>query len=134
MRVLVTGNTGYIIRSHTYVALLEAGHDITPIDNHCDSSPIALERDQEVTDKPLIFISGEIPNSKGLGRALAGEVGAIIHFATLKAAGEGYEKPLELRKQHRRREEGLLATCEAMWQGQSANRDGHVTVGRDPET
>lgn len=94
MRVLVTGGAGYI-GSHTCVALLEAGHDITVIDNLCNSSEIALERVQEITGKPLTFIRGDIRNPADLDQALSGGAEAVIHFAALKAVGESCEKPLE---------------------------------------
>lgn len=94
MRVLVTGGAGYI-GSHTCVTLLEAGHDITVIDNLCNSSEIALERVQEITGKPLTFIRGDIRNPADLDRSLIGGVDAVIHFAALKAVGESCEKPLD---------------------------------------
>lgn len=94
MRVLVTGGAGYI-GSHACVALLEAGHHITVIDNLCNSSEIALERVQEITGKRLTFIRGDIRNPADLDRALSSGVDAVIHFAALKAVGESCEKPLE---------------------------------------
>lgn len=94
MRVLVTGGAGYI-GSHTCVTLLEAGHEITVIDNLCNSSEIALERVQEITGKSLAFIRGDIRNPADLDRALSGGADAVIHFAALKAVGESCEKPLE---------------------------------------
>ncbi len=42
MKVLVTGGAGYI-GSHTVVELLGAGHEVLVLDNHCNSSPTALE-------------------------------------------------------------------------------------------
>ncbi|MGY0561504.1 UDP-glucose 4-epimerase GalE [Luteimonas sp. A277] len=93
MRVLVTGGAGYI-GSHTCVALLEAGHDITVIDNLCNSSEIALERVQEITGKQLTFMRGDIRNPADLDHALSGGADAVIHFAALKAVGESCEKPL----------------------------------------
>ena len=94
MRVLVTGGAGYI-GSHTCVTLLEAGHDITVIDNLCNSSEIALERVQEITGKSLRFIRGDIRSPEDLDKAMSGGVEAVIHFAALKAVGESCEKPLE---------------------------------------
>lgn len=94
MRVLVTGGAGYI-GSHTCVTLLEAGHEVTVIDNLCNSSPIALERVQEITGKPLRFVEGDIRDPADLERALQGGADAVIHFAALKAVGESCEKPLD---------------------------------------
>ena len=55
MKIFVTGGAGYI-GSHTCVVLLQAGHDVTVIDNLCNSSAIALERVQELAGRPLRFI------------------------------------------------------------------------------
>ncbi|MFO1452915.1 MAG: NAD-dependent epimerase/dehydratase family protein [Lysobacterales bacterium] len=52
MNILAAGGAGYI-GSHTCVRLLEAGHDVTVIDNLCNSSPIALERVQELAGRSL---------------------------------------------------------------------------------
>lgn len=94
MRVLVTGGAGYI-GSHTCVALLEAGHDITVIDNLCNSSEVALQRVQEITGKSLHFVQGDVRNAEDLARALEGGADAVVHFAALKAVGESCEKPLD---------------------------------------
>lgn len=94
MNVLVTGGAGYI-GSHTCVALLEAGHDITVIDNLCNSSEVALERVQEITGKSLRFVRGDVRDSGELALAMEGGVEAVIHFAALKAVGESCEKPLD---------------------------------------
>lgn len=40
--ILVTGGAGYI-GSHTVVELLAASHEVTVLDNFCNSSPLALE-------------------------------------------------------------------------------------------
>ena len=93
MKILVTGGAGYI-GSHTCVVLLEAGHDVTVIDNLCNSSVIALERVQELAGRPLRVIQGDIRNREDLGRAFEGSIDAVIHFAALKAVGESCEKPL----------------------------------------
>ena len=93
MNILVTGGAGYI-GSHTCVVLLQAGHDVTVIDNLCNSSPIALERVQELAGRQLRFVQGDIRSRADLDRAFEGGVGAVIHFAALKAVGESCEQPL----------------------------------------
>lgn len=93
MKILVTGGAGYI-GSHTCVVLLKAGHDVTVIDNLCNSSPIALERVQELAGRQLRFVQGDIRSRADLDRAFEGGVGAVIHFAALKAVGESCEQPL----------------------------------------
>lgn len=94
MKVLVTGGAGYI-GSHTCAALLEAGHDVTVIDNLCNSSEVALQRVQEIIGKPLRFIRGDVRNPVDLARAFDDAPDAVIHFAALKAVGESCEKPLD---------------------------------------
>jgi UDP-glucose 4-epimerase len=93
MKILVTGGAGYI-GSHTCVVLLEAGHDVTVIDNLCNSSAVALERVQELAGKSLRFVEGDVRNRSDLDKAFEGGVEAVIHFAALKAVGESCEQPL----------------------------------------
>jgi UDP-glucose 4-epimerase len=93
MKLLVTGGAGYI-GSHTCVLLLEAGHDVTVIDNLCNSSAVALDRVQELAGKPLRFAQGDIRNQDDLARAFEGGIDAVIHFAALKAVGESCAQPL----------------------------------------
>lgn len=94
MNLLVTGGAGYI-GSHTGVLLLEAGHDVTVLDNLCNSSATALDRVQQLAGKPLRFIEGDVRNRDDLDRAFAAGIDAVIHFAALKAVGESCEKPLD---------------------------------------
>ena len=93
MKILVTGGAGYI-GSHTCVILLQAGHDVTVIDNLCNSSAIALERVQELAGRPLRFVNGDIRSRTDLDKAFEGGIDAVIHFAALKAVGESCEQPL----------------------------------------
>ncbi|MGH8244588.1 MAG: UDP-glucose 4-epimerase GalE [Steroidobacteraceae bacterium] len=94
MRVLVTGGAGYV-GSHTCVVLLEAGHEVTVLDNLCNSSAVALERVQGIAGKPLRFVQGDVRNADDLDRAFEGGQDAVIHFAALKAVGESCERPLD---------------------------------------
>ena len=94
MHTLITGGAGYI-GSHTCLALLEAGHQVTVLDNLCNGSAQALQRVQQLAGKPLHFIHGDIRNPADLQRAFAQPPDAVIHFAALKAVGESCEKPLD---------------------------------------
>lgn len=92
MKILVTGGAGYI-GSHTCVVLLQAGHDVTVIDNLCNSSAIALERVQELAGRPLRFVNGDIRSRTDLDKAFEGlvQVGAAADVAVHEAqrpAGE----------------------------------------------
>lgn len=93
MNILVAGGAGYI-GSHTCVVLLEAGHNVTVIDNFCNSSPIALQRVQELAGHPLRLVQGDIRNPADLARTFEGGIDAVIHFAALKAVGESCAQPL----------------------------------------
>ena len=94
MHTLITGGAGYI-GSHTCLALLEAGHQVTVLDNLCNGSAVALQRVQDLTGQALTFIHGDIRNPDDLRRAFAAPIDAVIHFAALKAVGESCEKPLD---------------------------------------
>jgi len=93
MRILVTGGAGYI-GSHACVSLLQAGHEVTVIDNLCNSSSAALSRVQQLSGKPLKFVKGDVRNPGDLDEAFSGGVDAVMHFAALKAVGESCENPL----------------------------------------
>lgn len=93
MTILVTGGAGYI-GSHTCLALLEAGHHVTVLDNLSNGSPTALMRVQAMANKPLRFIEGDIRKPDDLRRAFDQPVEAVVHFAALKAVGESCHDPL----------------------------------------
>lgn len=94
MKILVTGGAGYI-GSHTCLNLLEAGHEVTVLDNLSNSRSVVLERVTEVARKPINFVRGDIRNAQDLDRALCGGIDAVIHFAAFKAVGESCAKPLQ---------------------------------------
>ena len=92
--VLVTGGAGYI-GSHTCVELLAAGHDVVVADNLSNSSPIALDRVQELAGRPLTFHRVDLVDAGAVtGLFDAGPVDAVVHFAGLKAVGESVAEPL----------------------------------------
>ncbi|ATP85356.1 UDP-glucose 4-epimerase GalE [Acinetobacter baumannii] len=93
-KILVTGGAGYI-GSHTCVELLEAGHEVIVFDNLSNSSKESLNRVQEITQKSLTFVEGDIRNSDELDQVFQDHaIDAVIHFAGLKAVGESQKKPL----------------------------------------
>ena len=93
MQILVTGGTGYI-GSHTCLELLESGYDVVVIDNLCNSNPKSLERVESLTGKKVTFYEGDV-RDEALLRQIFGkhEIGAVIHFAGLKAVGESVAQP-----------------------------------------
>ncbi len=94
MRVLVTGGTGYI-GSHTAVLLLEAGHEVTILDNLCNSSAAILDRITRITGRQAAFLQLDLCDRAALAQALAVHPPeACLHFAGLKAVGESIAMPL----------------------------------------
>ena len=97
--VLLTGGAGYI-GSHTAIELLTAGWDVVVVDDHSNSSPVALDRVAEVV--PHVGSSGslsrhrlDIADTDTLASVMATEnVEAVVHFAGLKAVGESVAEPL----------------------------------------
>jgi len=93
-KILVTGGAGYI-GSHTCIELLDAGHEVVVFDNLSYSSEESLNRVQDITQKSLAFVQGDIRNAGELDRVFqTHSIDAVIHFAGLKAVGESQEKPL----------------------------------------
>ncbi len=95
MSILVTGGAGYI-GSHTCVELLNAGYEITVVDNLYNSNPKSLDRVKELTGKDFKFYECDIRDTEGMDKIFKeNKIDAVIHFAGLKAVGESCEKPLE---------------------------------------
>lgn len=91
---MLTGGAGYI-GSHTAVECLNAGHEVVVFDNLSNSSPISLDRVQQITQRELAFQEGDIRDRQALRDCFAQhDIDAVIHFAGLKAVGESVEKPL----------------------------------------
>jgi UDP-glucose 4-epimerase len=92
--ILLTGATGYI-GSHTWVALLEAGHSVVGLDNFSNSNPRVLERIKKISQRELIFVEGDVQDEKLLSDLFEKySIEGVIHFAALKAVGESVRKPL----------------------------------------
>jgi UDP-glucose 4-epimerase len=93
--ILLTGATGYI-GSHTWVELLNAGHEVVGIDNLCNSSEKVLARVESITNIKPNFVRGDIRNIDVLREIFqSNAIDCVVHFAALKAVGESVEKPLE---------------------------------------
>ncbi|WP_312535335.1 UDP-glucose 4-epimerase GalE [Acinetobacter variabilis] len=94
-KILVTGGAGYI-GSHTCLELLNTGHDVVVLDNLSNSSIESLNRVQQLTQKSLKFVEGDIRDSQILDRIFQeNTIDAVIHFAGLKAVGESQQIPLK---------------------------------------
>ncbi|HEY88118.1 MAG TPA: UDP-glucose 4-epimerase GalE [Thermoflexia bacterium] len=111
MKILVTGGAGYI-GSHTCVELLEAGYEISVVDNLVNSKAEALRRVEELTGKPVEFHQVDLRDQEALNAVFAGTgIDAVIHFAGLKAVGESVAQPL---RYFHNNVTGTLILCEVM--------------------
>jgi len=91
---LVTGGAGYI-GSHTVLRLLEEQRPVLVLDNLVNSSREALRRVERITGRTVTFVEGDIRDGALLDRLFAEhDIGAVIHFAGLKAVGESVAQPL----------------------------------------
>ena len=94
MKVLLTGGAGFI-GSHTAIELIKAGHEIVIVDNFVNSSRESIRRVEKITQSSIKVYDLDIRNKNGLNQVFTDEqIGAVIHFAGLKAVGESVEKPL----------------------------------------
>jgi len=92
--ILVTGGAGYI-GSHTVVELLNAGFEVTVVDNLCNSSEESLRRVEKITGKKATFVQADVCDEDAMESIFAqGTYDAVIHFAGLKAVGESVRLPL----------------------------------------
>ena len=92
--ILVTGGAGYI-GSHTCVELLNAGHNVTVVDNFCNSSYEAIKRVEAITAKKIPFHEVDILDINALDKVFSEKTfDSVIHFAALKSVGESVQIPL----------------------------------------
>lgn len=95
MRILITGGAGYI-GSHTLLDLLSADHEVLVVDNFSNSSPKALDRVRELTNRTFELVQADIRDLSSLDNVITKfKPEAVIHFAGLKAVGESTEFPLK---------------------------------------
>ena len=95
MNVLVCGGAGYI-GSHICVELLDAGYEVTVIDDFSNSKPEVLEHIKEITGKEVKFYEFNILNEEKTEAVFKeNKIDAVIHCAAFKAVGESVEKPIE---------------------------------------
>lgn len=96
--VLVAGGAGYI-GTHTVLVLIEAGFDITIVDNLVNSSEEGSKRVVELTGcdpSRIRFFNVDMCNKAALENVFkeSPRFCACIHFAGLKAVGESVRLPL----------------------------------------
>ncbi|TJZ79025.1 UDP-glucose 4-epimerase GalE [Chitiniphilus eburneus] len=94
MHILLTGGAGYI-GSHTYVELIQAGFTPVIFDNFSNAKPEVVARLERITGRTVPCIQGDIRDRAALDAVFARwPIGAVVHFAGLKAVGESVEQPL----------------------------------------
>ncbi|MBE7461590.1 MAG: UDP-glucose 4-epimerase GalE [Zoogloeaceae bacterium] len=110
-KILVTGGAGYI-GSHACVELLQAGYGVVVVDNLCNSRREVCGRIERIAGRPVAFHECDVRDAAAL-RAVFREhaIGAVLHFAGLKAEGESVARPLEY---YDNNIGGTLALCAAM--------------------
>jgi UDP-glucose 4-epimerase len=131
--ILLTGAAGYI-GSHTWCALLAAGHAVVGLDNLCNSSEAVVGRIAEISQTEPVFVEGDVRDGALLESIfLQHQIDAVIHFAALKAVGESVAKPLAYYDTNLN---GLLTLAAAMkWHGvRHFVFSSSATVYGDPHT
>ena len=113
MKVFVTGGAGYI-GTHTLLQLLAAGHELCVFDNFSNSSPVALSRVRQLSNRDFQTVEGDIRDAAALrGVVTDFAPDAVIHFAGLKAVGESNEQPLRYYENNVAGSMNLLAAMDA---------------------
>ena len=94
-KILVTGGAGYI-GSHTVVELLNNNEELVILDNFSNSSPEALDKVKQITNKDFKFYKADLLNEEEIEQIFKeNEIESVIHFEGLKAVGESVAKPVE---------------------------------------
>ena len=94
MRILLTGGAGYI-GSHTAVELINAGFEVSVVDNLSNSSIHAIKRVERLTNSSISFSEIDMLNLTDLDQVFEREcIDAVVHFAGLKAVAESVTNPI----------------------------------------
>jgi len=132
MRILVTGGAGYM-GTHTVVALLENGYEVSIVDNLSNSKEAALARVRKITGKPIEFHLTDLLDRKPLAAVFASApIDAVIHLAGFKSVSESVQKPL---RYYHNNLTSTLVLCEAMAEAGCHNLifSSSATVYGNPE-
>ncbi|HSG68737.1 MAG TPA: UDP-glucose 4-epimerase GalE [Bacteroidales bacterium] len=112
MKILVTGGTGYI-GSHTVVELQQAGYEVVVADNLVNSEKQVVDAIGRITGTVPHFEETDLTDISATDRIFSKypDIGAVIHFAALKAVGDSVQRPLEY---YRNNILGLISLLHAM--------------------
>lgn len=106
-----TGGAGYI-GSHTVIHLIDAGYNVTILDNLCNSSPKVIERLETICNQKITFVKLDLCNREEIIKLFQqNQFDGVIHYAALKAVGESVSQPLAY---YRNNLIGTLNLIEAM--------------------
>lgn len=95
MKVLLTGGAGYI-GSHTAVELLNKGHEVVIFDNFSNSSPVSIQRVEQITGHSVPLVRGDVREQALLEQTLREHaIDSVVHFAGKKAVGESVAQPID---------------------------------------
>ena len=111
MNVLLTGGMGYI-GSHTALALLNDGHEVTILDNLINSNISVLHSIKSISSIEPNFVQGDVLDTATPKDTLQKfHINSVIHFAGLKAVGESVHQPLMYYKNNI---QGTISLIDAM--------------------
>ena len=92
-RILVTGGAGYI-GSHTVIQLLKSGYEVVILDNLSNSSVKVIDRINEISNRQVVFLEGDIQDEKTLSEIFTDhKIDSVFHFAGLKSVSESEREP-----------------------------------------
>lgn len=75
--------------------LLEADYQVIMLDNLSNSKADVVQRVEKISGKKVSFIQGDIRDDQCLHQVFQNNpIDAVIHFAGLKAVGEGQSQPM----------------------------------------
>lgn len=81
--------------SHTCIELLEAGYEVTIVNDLSNGYlENLLDRVKDITEKSVTFHKLDIKNTKRLREVLSQNIDAVIHFAGLKSSTKSISKPM----------------------------------------
>lgn len=93
--ILLTGGAGYI-GSHTALEMLKCGYNLIVLDSLINSSRESLLRVENLTNKKIVFIEGDVRCTQTLNKIFENyKISGVIHFAGLKSVGDSSKLPLE---------------------------------------
>jgi len=111
--ILLTGASGYI-GSHTWLALLAAGHAVVGVDDFSNSSHEVLKRVEQLAGQEPVFERADVCDRLAMHRLFGRYApAAVVHFAARKAVAESVARPLDY---YGNNLGGLFSVCEAMQQ------------------